>query len=478
MSESGGTFFGLIVKPHKRYDTTVQESFRLSKACIEPSSVGDKVTSLYAEYESEEFILANFDKKTLSESLDLGFSTGEKVSFKVEGPGIVHLTGNIMDEDFEPGMMMNEDSDEEEDTDLSVASPDISKAAKRKKTEDNAASPVKKIKMDTAAVNGKADSDSSEDEDEEDSDEDSSDDDEAEETTLGDLDSTNNFAEEEDSDDDSDDDEEGEDDSDSDEETESPVQKPMVNGKAKKTPTKDIASKVDEASKKAVKTPKQEAKTPKQEAKTPKQEGKTPKQEGKTPKQDGKADKKDAKTPKQNGKIANQEAKTPKTDAKTPKLEGKTPKQEAKAAKQDVKTPKQDVKTPKSDVKTPKQDLKNLQTPKSAKKTLKGGIQIEELKEGTGPEAKPGHSVGMYYAGRLKSNNKQFDACLSGKPFRFKLGKGEVIKGWEVGVSGMKVGGKRRLTVPPSMGYGAGGAPPDIPGNSTLVFDVECKYTN
>ena len=71
-----------------------------------------------------------------------------------------------------------------------------------------------------------------------------------------------------------------------------------------------------------------------------------------------------------------------------------------------------------------------------------------------------------------------FDSCLKGKPFKFRLGAGEVIKGWDVGIEGMKVGGKRRLTIPPQMAYGAKGAPPDIPANSHLVFEVECKAVN
>ena len=67
---------------------------------------------------------------------------------------------------------------------------------------------------------------------------------------------------------------------------------------------------------------------------------------------------------------------------------------------------------------------------------------------------------------------------LDGKPFKFRLGAGEVIKGWDAGIEGMKVGGKRRLTVPAHMAYGKQGAPPEIPPNATLVFDVECKAVN
>ena len=105
---------------------------------------------------------------------------------------------------------------------------------------------------------------------------------------------------------------------------------------------------------------------------------------------------------------------------------------------------------------------------------FESGLEIKYLKAGkpNGKVATAGRKVGMRYVGRL-TNGKQFDA--SGKrTFSFRLGVGEVIKGWEAGVQGMKVGEKRRLTVPPKLGYGARGAPPTIPGNATLVFDVEC----
>lgn len=110
-------------------------------------------------------------------------------------------------------------------------------------------------------------------------------------------------------------------------------------------------------------------------------------------------------------------------------------------------------------------------------KTIAGGVTIKDTKEGYGPVAKKGKQVHVYYAGKLKQNGKQFDACTSGKPFKFRLGSGEVIKGWDVGFENMKVGGKRTITIPPNMGYGNKRVG-DIPANSTLVFDVELKAVN
>jgi hypothetical protein len=97
----------------------------------------------------------------------------------------------------------------------------------------------------------------------------------------------------------------------------------------------------------------------------------------------------------------------------------------------------------------------------------------EEIAPGTGPEAKDGDKVWVHYTGRLAKNKKQFDSSVGKKPFPVELGKGEVIKGWDLGLVGMKVGGKRKLTIPSKLGYGDAGHPPDIPPKATLVFDVE-----
>ncbi|TGL57545.1 FKBP-type peptidyl-prolyl cis-trans isomerase [Leptospira ognonensis] len=99
-------------------------------------------------------------------------------------------------------------------------------------------------------------------------------------------------------------------------------------------------------------------------------------------------------------------------------------------------------------------------------------LQIQDTKVGLGKEALRGTVVTVHYTGKL-TNGKVFDSSVDrGEPFVFNLGAGQVIQGWEKGIVGMKEGGKRKLTIPPQMGYGARAVGP-IPANSTLIFDVE-----
>ena len=325
----------------KRYFTFYH---RLFQACIEPVTAKDgKVTSVYVEQSdnNEEFIIANLNLKNFNESIDLSFNEGEKICFKIDGSGTVHLTGNLLD-DPPPGDMFDMEDSEEDSEDSEAGS-------KIKEVSDNEAAKILKRKKDQPAVEVKKkkakvveNGDSTID------------------TTLGDLDDTDNFAEEEDSDDDSSDDgettsekvdttaasdddsdDDSDDNSDDDDSDDSDEEEEVEKKPKKETPKKD-------ASVKEVKSPKQDPKSSiKEEVKTPKQEVKTPKQETKTPKQD-------AKIPK--------EPKTPKEEGKTPKTENKTP----------GKTPK---------------------------RTIKGGIQVEDLKEGSGQEVKTGTLVGMFYEG-------------------------------------------------------------------------------
>ena len=108
---------------------------------------------------------------------------------------------------------------------------------------------------------------------------------------------------------------------------------------------------------------------------------------------------------------------------------------------------------------------------------MSNGLQITDTKAGTGAEARKGQTVTVHYTGWLFNNGQQgakFDSSRDRKdPFKFPLGSGMVIKGWDEGVAGMKVGGQRTLIIPPEMGYGARGAVGVIPPNATLKFDVE-----
>jgi peptidylprolyl isomerase len=105
--------------------------------------------------------------------------------------------------------------------------------------------------------------------------------------------------------------------------------------------------------------------------------------------------------------------------------------------------------------------------------TTASGLQYWDIAAGSGPTAAPGNTVKVHYSGFL-TNGQKFDSSRDrGEPFSFPLGAGQVIKGWDEGVAGMKVGGQRQLRIPPDLGYGSAGANGVIPPNATLIFDVE-----
>ena len=113
-------------------------------------------------------------------------------------------------------------------------------------------------------------------------------------------------------------------------------------------------------------------------------------------------------------------------------------------------------------------------TPIDAEPTMTAsGLAYIDVVVGNGPEASAGQQATVHYTGWL-TNGTKFDSSVDhGQPFTFPVGKGRVIQGWDMGVAGMHVGGKRRLLIPAELGYGARGAPPVIPPNARLIFDVE-----
>ncbi|CAL8148800.1 unnamed protein product [Orchesella dallaii] len=156
-----------------------------------------------------------------------------------------------------------------------------------------------------------------------------------------------------------------------------------------------------------------------------------------------------------------------------------TPRQQCKNDNKKERKGERNLKAVSQTLKTPENKTLNLKTQSAGhtpmKTFTKGGVLVNDIRIGIGQVAKLGKMVTVYYVGRLKQNNKKFDASEGGPGFRFRLGKGEVIRGWDLGVEGMKVGGKRKLVIPAQLAYGKRGAPPDIPPNATLIFEVELK---
>jgi len=114
--EGDSMFWGVIIKPDKRYEQTVEDPFHISKACIEPATSKGKITSVYVESNDEEFLVCNLSDKILNETLDLNFNMGDKIVFKTSGTGVVHLTGyNIQEEEGPSTMFESEDDYSSED---------------------------------------------------------------------------------------------------------------------------------------------------------------------------------------------------------------------------------------------------------------------------------------------------------------------------------------------------------------------------
>ncbi|EDW81241.1 uncharacterized protein Dwil_GK11959 [Drosophila willistoni] len=355
-------FWGLVLKPNRKYSQTIGKSFHISSVAIDKG----EEAKLYLTAEKQKYTVATVNKAIPQVQLDLNFSKGDQIIFQSTGDAQVSLLGYMHDD---------VDSEDENDDDFTIEQ--LANAVKGSKGAD-------------------LDGDDDEEEEEEDDDDDEEDVDDSQllaefENGQDDDDDDEDDEEEQESDDDEEED-------DSDEEEESDDEEAAAEPKAKVAKLSPTAN---------------------------------------------------ANAKKQNGVSKNEQ----------PKQQQQKP---AKGKKEAEPSKKENTK----------------QQASGGERTVTGGVKILDLTAGKGEEAKAGKRVAVYYNGRLQSNNKTFDSLLQGKGFKFAIGAGEVIKGWDVGVVGMKVGGKRRITCPPHMAYGGRGAPPKIPPNSTLVFDVELKSVN
>ncbi|KAG5090032.1 hypothetical protein JHK86_002644 [Glycine max] len=167
------------------------------------------------------------------------------------------------------------------------------------------------------------------------------------------------------------------------------------------------------------------------------------------------------------GKLSNNEVLVEKKIKK--KNKKKTKESEGEAAANQITTTAE-----KQNLSTEKKGKKQTETKPSQVRTFPNGLIIEEVFMGKpdGKKAAPGKKVSVKYIGKMQKDGKIFDSNVGRAPFKFRLGVGQVIKGWEVGINGMRIGDKRRITIPPSMGY-ADKRVGSIPPSSWLVFDVE-----
>ncbi|CAH2087537.1 unnamed protein product [Euphydryas editha] len=401
------------MEPNKRYSQVVEKPFHISQAAMDISTGDNDPCQVMIVVDGKNFLVCTLQKnKCIQVPLDLYFKAGDSISFLTNGKCNVHLTG-YLDPEFEDEPSDEEEEEEEEEEEAPALVPAKNKRKLENSNEGSAKKKAKQEKKDKKAVaEDSSDSDDGDDQLQKFLEGEDIDTDENDESFKANTSAEATDSSDEDEDDDDDEDEEEEEDGDNDDD----VDEEESSEKADTT----LDSSKDESNIDVSKMSKSQKRRLKKKLQKQKEQ-----------------------VPQVNG------VEKPKKEKQAEQKKPEKKKPEAKKDAQDGE--------------------------KKEKKSLSGGVFIEDLKVGSGPVAKPGKVVMVYYEGRLKQNNKMFDNCQKGPGFKFKLGAKEVISGWDVGVNGMKVGGKRKIVCPPAMAYGAKGSPPVIPPNSTLVFEVELK---
>lgn len=428
-------FWGITIENGKRYTQVVDDSFHVSMAALE-CQVGknnallkNPYVAIMIEKEKSEFLLCTLKHGELQQQpLDLNFVEGEEVTFFLNGEGVVHLTGYVLDD--------HEEEEEEDDFNgYEDFQSEVLDELKRKRNTDGIAGQSKKRKVSLDLGNDDSTGDDSDDEDSEEDLFQNNDDLES----GSDIDF--NEAVEMDSELDSED-----------------SGSRLKNKKAKNAPSS--AKLKPQNVSKLPKSPKDALLS----SSTPKVANKS--QTVSTPNQSVEKNKK------QNAHEAKGSVQVAKNADES--QSSVTPNKKKKKRNRKNKTLTTE---PKSPDKSLTESQPSTPSSKKGSKKLEGGVIIEDLHIGAGPEVQPGKMLQLYYVGKLQ-NNKEFDAVRKGeKPFRFRLGQNEVIKGWDIGIKGMRVGGRRKIIVPPQQGYGSANLK-TIPPNSTLCFDVQLISVN
>ncbi|TPX45330.1 hypothetical protein SeMB42_g04056 [Synchytrium endobioticum] len=515
---SGG-FFGLVLQPGKTYEQINELPLRLTMASIGPDDKGETGTKkTYLKYRSDEqefVVCCLIPDKNETQVLELLFEPGEPLTFLTTGDCTIHLVGHYLvedypsmgdsdeecDEDYSDDMRVDEeiDSDEAGDIDPKIFG-DLKKGASRQA-----------LRLARKAAVG--------DDSEENDDDEAEDGEELDEMDEDDLLEGGSWMDEDDEDDD-------EEVNDLDLFRLAAGIKRKANGKVAAIPPAGKKAKIveiieEEPTDNMNTTPDDVAtlsNTPSlvsSDAEPKKSDATTNSSSNSTTNNNKNKKKKQKKAAQAGNKDENKEQTIPKPEskevgeAKSESNEGKavpaangtdsknnnkekhqkeangekkTPLSAKAVAKQMLKgqqangasTPSEKANSDTSPTKsTEAKDQNNNANKQKLKKTLPSGLQFEDVCLGDGARAKNGKRVSVRYIGKLVSNGKVFDSNTKGEPFKFQLGKREVIRGWDIGIGGMNVGGTRKITIPPALAYGARGTPPDIPPNATLEFEVK-----